>query len=117
MKQLEKSIFKFIEALNQYPKKTPPLKKTEESVIMPKLAKLDVDEKIYLSPELILFYQQCEIICNIRPDGYQLDCTDIDLGNSLLFLYAADKLVRRQEGFRWIGTEKKENPNWYPIGL
>ncbi|CAM5364879.1 SMI1/KNR4 family protein OS=Lysinibacillus sphaericus OX=1421 GN=LS41612_13375 PE=4 SV=1 [Lysinibacillus sphaericus] len=117
MKQLEKSIFKFIEALNEYPKEDFPLKKTEESVIGSKLAKLDVDEKIYLSPELILFYQQCEIICNIRPDGYQLDCTDIDLGNSLLFLYAADKLVRRQEGFRWIGTEKKENPNWNPNWL
>jgi len=27
-------------------------------------------------------------------------------------LYPSDKLVRRQEGFRWIGTEKRDNPNW-----
>ncbi|MCS1384071.1 hypothetical protein NXZ75_17835 [Lysinibacillus sphaericus] len=117
MKQLEKSIFKFIEALNEYPKEDSPVEKNGGVRYRSKLAKLDVDEKIYLSPELILFYQQCEIICNIRPDGYQLDCTDIDLGNSLLFLYAADKLVRRQEGFRWIGTEKREDPNWNPNWL
>ncbi|MFJ7646518.1 hypothetical protein ACIQ1H_03155 [Lysinibacillus sp. NPDC097279] len=117
MKQLENSLLKFIQAMDEYPKEEAPVKKIDRVRYMPKLAELYVDEKIYLSRELIFFYQHCEIICKIRPDGYQLDCTDIDLGNSPLYLYPADKLVRRQEGFRWIGNEKRENPNWDPNWL
>ncbi|MGE7943581.1 hypothetical protein ACQKNB_15995 [Lysinibacillus xylanilyticus] len=115
MKQLENSVLKFIQAMNQYPKEESPLEKNEkngEVLYRSELVKLQVDEKIYLSPELNFFYEHCEIIRYIRPDGYQLDCPFIDLGNNLLSLYSPDKLGRRQEGFRWIGAEKKENPNW-----
>lgn len=107
MKQLENSLLKFIQAMDEYPKEEAPVKKIDRVRYRPKSAELFVDEKIYLSPELIFFYQHCEIICKIRLDGYPLDCTDIDLGNSPLYLYSADKLVRRQEGFQWIGNEKK----------
>lgn len=117
VKQLENSILHFIEIMNKYPQIESPVVKKGGVRYRSGLAKLQIDEKIYLSPELKYFYEHCEIICDVRHDGHELKSMGIDIGNALLCLWSSKNLVLRQDGFRWIGTDRKENPNWNPFWL
>lgn len=117
MKQIDNSILKFIQTMNKYPQEESPVVKKGGVRYSSELVKLQVDEKIYLSPELKFFYERCEIICDIRHDGHKLKSTSIDLGNSPLSLWSPENLVYRQDGFRWIGTDLKDNPEWNPFWL
>ncbi|MFJ8100514.1 hypothetical protein [Lysinibacillus sp. NPDC096212] len=117
MKQIENSILKFIQTMNKYPQEESPVVKNGGVRYKSELVKLQVDEKIYFSPELNFFYERCEIICDIRHDGHKLKSTSIDLGNSSLSLWSPENLVYRQEGFRWIGTDLEDDPEWNPFWL
>lgn len=117
MKQIEDSVFKFIQTMNKYPQEESPVVKNGGVRKKSELATLQVDEKIYLSPELKFFYEHCEIICDVRHDGQKLKSTSIDLGNAPLYLWSPENLIYRQEGFRWIGTDLKEDPKWNPFWL
>lgn len=115
MKRLEKSMINFIETMNKHPQIESPVVK--KGGVHYRSVKLVVDERIQLSPELQYFYQHCEIICDVRHDGHELQSMGIDLGNALLSLWHSKNLVLRQDGFRWIGMDRKENPKWNPFWL
>lgn len=117
MKRLEKSMLNFIETMNKHPQIESPVVKKGGVHYNSESVKLVVDERIHLSPELQYFYQHCEIICDVRHDGHELKNMGIDLGNALLHLWPSKNLVLRQDGFRWIGIDRKENPNWNPFWL
>lgn len=117
MKQLENSIFHFIETMNKYPPIESPVVKKGILRYRQESLKLHIDEKIHLSPELKYFYEHCEIICDVRHDGHELKSMGIDLGNAPLSLWSSKNLVLRQDGFRWIGMDRTENPNWNPCWL
>ncbi|MGG3282333.1 hypothetical protein [Paenibacillus solani] len=117
MKQLENSILNFIETMNKYPQIESPVVKKGGVRYRSESVKLQVDDKIHLSPELKYFYEHCEIICDVRHDGHELKSMGIDLGNALLSLWSSKNLVLRQDGFRWIGVDRKEDPNWNPYWL
>lgn len=117
MKQLEYSILNFIETMNKYPQIESPVVKKGGVRYRSELVKLQVDEKIYLSPELKYFYEHCEIICDVRHNGHELKSMGIYLGNATLCLWPSKNLVLRQDGFRWIGMDRKEDPNWNPFWL
>ncbi|GAB0171126.1 SMI1/KNR4 family protein [Lysinibacillus sp. CTST325] len=117
MKQIVDSILKFIQTMNKYPQEESPVVKSGGVHYRSELVKLQVDEKIYLSPELKFFYEHCEIICDVRHDGHNLKCTSMDVGSGLLYFWSPENLVYRQEGFRWIGTDLKEDPEWNPFRL
>ena len=116
MKQIEDSILNFIRTVNKYPQESRVVK-IGGVRYSSELVKLQVNEKVYLSPELKFFYEQCEIICDIRHDGSELKSTAIDLGNAHLDLWSPENLVYRQDGFRWNGMDRKEDPNWNPFWL
>lgn len=115
--QLEKSVLHFIETMNKYPQIDSPVVKKGGVRYRSESVQLQVDEKIHLSPELKYFYEHCEIMCDVRHDGHELKSTGIDLGNALLCLWPSKNLVLRQDGFRWIGMDRKEDPNWNPFWL
>jgi len=117
LKQLEESIVKFIKTMNKYPQGESPVVKKGGVRYRSELVKLQIDKKVYLSTELKTFYEQCEIICDVRHDGLELKSTSIDLGHALLYLWPSQNLIYRQEGFLWIGAERKENLNWHPFWL
>jgi len=95
VKQLKDSILKFIQTMNKYPQEECPIVKNGGVRYRSEIAKLQVDEKIYLSPELKFFYEHCEIICDIRHDGHKLKSTSIDLGNASFSLWSPENLVYR----------------------
>lgn len=117
MRQLENSILNFVETMNKYPQTESPVVKKGEVRYRSESLKLVIEERIHLSPELQYFYEHCEIICDVRHDGHELKNMGIDLGNALLCLWPSKNLVLRQEGFRWIGMDRKENPNWNSFWL
>jgi len=117
MKKIDDSILNFIQTMNKHPQEESLVVKNGGVRYRSELVKLQVDEKIYLSPELKFFYEHCEIICDIRHDGHKLKSTSVNLGNALLDLCSPENLIYRQEGFRWIGTDLKEDPEWNPFWL
>jgi hypothetical protein len=117
VKQLEHSIVHFIETMKTYPQIDSPVVKNGGVHYRSEPIKLQVDEKIALSTELKTFYEHCEIICDVRHDGHELKSMGIDLGNAPLSLWPSQNLALRQDGFRWIGPDRKENPNWHPNWL
>ncbi|MGE7092255.1 SMI1/KNR4 family protein [Lysinibacillus sp. NPDC048646] len=116
MSSIERALKNFIQTTKKYPRVSPVIK-TGELYYRSNLPDLEINKEIHLSPELEYFYKNCEIICDVRHDGYQLDGIGIDFGDINLYLYSPDNLERRQEGFRWIGIGKNENPNWDPNWL
>lgn len=117
MKKIDDSILNFVQTMNKYPQEECPIVKNGGVRYRSEIAKLQVDEKIYLSPELKFFYEHCEIICDVRHDGHNLKCTSMDIGIGLFCLCSPENLVYRQQGFRWVGTDLKENPEWNPFWL
>ncbi len=113
MSSVERALKRFIQTTKKFPRSSPVIK-TGEFHYRSDLLTLEISKEIQLSPELEYFYKKCEIICDVRDDGYHLDGIGIDFGDIDLYLYSPDNLERRQEGFRWIGSEKNENPNWDP---
>ena len=103
--------------MNRYPQTDPQVIKIGGVQYRSESATLQVDERIYLSPELKFFYEHCEVICDVRYDGHKLKSTGINLGNGRLSLCSPRNLVHRQDGFRWIGTERKEDLNWNEFWL
>lgn len=103
--------------MNKFPQIESPVVKKGGVRYRSESVKLEVDEKIHLSSELKYFYEHCEIICDVRHDGHELKTMGIDLGNAPLCLWPSKNLVLRQEGFRWIGVDRKEDPNWNPFWL
>ncbi|MEK4425005.1 hypothetical protein [Solibacillus sp. FSL K6-1523] len=117
MEKLKDSIVNFIQVMNTYPRAESQIIKSGGVRYRSELIKQQTDEKIHLSPELQFFYGHCEIVCDVRNDGFNLKSTGIDMGNGLLELWSPEHLVDRQVGYRWIGINLKENPDWHPFWL
>ncbi|TVY02066.1 hypothetical protein [Cohnella terricola] len=116
MNTLEESILQFIQSYTQSKQPFEFFIKEGEIVHQPNLPKDLIDVRIPLSNELKYLYENFRIHGPVREDNHQLDGVDIDLGNNVLYLYAPDRLLKRQSGYRWIDKEGQydEDPSWNP---
>ncbi|UNK16218.1 hypothetical protein MNQ98_16995 [Paenibacillus sp. N3/727] len=78
-------------------------------------AAVKVDERIELSPELMYFYEHCEMMDPNAQLSHKVKNAAVEIGDSaVLFFAAPDHLDRYQQGFRWVGQHEpyEESDRW-----
>ncbi|MDQ0171219.1 hypothetical protein [Paenibacillus tundrae] len=116
MKELNTALNRFIEQQNVY-NEAYGLFKDHDIRPFPSQQVPFIDERIPLSPELMYFYSNYEMVDAKAEGTLKMKSAAVEIGDAaLLFFVAPEHLYRQQLGYRWIGMEEpyQESPDWEP---
>ena len=116
MKELNTALIRFIEQQNVYNEAYGLFKDHDIRPLANPQAPV-IDERIPLSPELIYFYSNYEMVDAKAEGTLKMKSAAVEIGDAaLLFFVAPEHLYRQQLGYRWIGMQEpyQESPDWKP---